>query len=211
MLAFALVWIVSQTPGIQVQLTGVAKNAKGGAVLLVNGAPVYIEHLAEWPAGIVDTQLAASGELVDFAYLPQSTTSENGEVSQGTQAGATQRVLRRAQWKSLAPPPPTGITLRPTQRVGALLAGVTVVLAGVAVGVGLSANVDAKALKTLPDAAREVRMRDKTIATGILAGFAGASLIAAIVLLALPPDKLTVVPAVNATSSGATVGFITWF
>jgi len=211
MLAFALVWIVSQTPGIEVKLTGVAKNAKGGAVLLVNGSPVYVENLAEWPAGIIDTQVEASGELVDFAYLPESSTSENGEISQGTQAGSTQRVLRRAQWRSLAPPPNTGIKLEPTQRAGALLAGVAVVLGGAAVGVGLSANADAKALKTTPDAAREMRMRNKTIATGILAGVAGASLIAAIVLLVIPPEKTNVVPTVTMSSSGATVGFITWF
>lgn len=212
MLSLALTLCLSQQPGLEVRLTGLAKNAKGGAVLLVNGAPVYLEHLAQWPAAALDTQVEASGELVDLALLPEATTAENGEVSQGTTPGTTQRVLRHPQWKTLAPvkPPETGITLRPTQRAGALLAGLAVVLGGAALGVGLSANADARLLKTTPDPARESVRQRKLVATGVLAGAAGASAIAAIILLVLPAPK-GVTPVVSVLPGGGTVGLLAWF
>lgn len=212
MVSLALAVCLSQMPGLEVRLTGVAKDAKSGAVLLVNGAPVYLEHVAQWPAGLLDTQVEVSGELVDVALLPEATTAGNGEVSQGTQPGATQRVLRHPQWKALTPVKPleTGLTLRPTQRVGALLAGLAVVMGGVSLGLGLSANADARLLKTTPDAARAALLQRKTVGTGILAGAAGAAAIAAIILLALPAPK-HVAPVVALQPGGGMVGLAAWF
>lgn len=213
--SLTLALCVAQTPGLEVRLSGVAKNAKGGAVLLVNGAPVYIEHLAEWPAALVDTRVDASGELVDLAYLPEHVTAEPGALSQGTTAGTTQRVLRHAKWAAPPPPPPkpvpSGLSLRPTQRVGVMFAGLTVVLGGTALGLGLSANADARALELADDPAREARMRTKRTFTGVLGGLAGATLIAAIVCLALPPQKAAVAPVISVTPAGAMVGLSAWF
>ena len=81
MVSLVLALCLSQSPGLEVRLTGVAKNAKGGAVLLVNGAPVYLEKLAAWPPEVLDTAVEASGELVDVAVLPEATTSESGELA----------------------------------------------------------------------------------------------------------------------------------
>lgn len=208
MVSLVLALCLSQSPGLEVRLTGVAKNAKGGAVLLVNGAPVYLEKLATWPPEVLDTQVEASGELVDLAVLPEATTSENGEIAQGTAPGTTQRVLRHPQWHSLAPvkPPETGITLRPTQRAGALLAGLAVVLGGVSLGIGLSARADVKA----NDPALQAGLERKYVATGVLAGVAGASAIAALVLLVIPAPK-NVAPVAMVLPGGGMVGVVTWF
>lgn len=55
--------------GKRVRLTGVARNAKGGAVLLVERATVYVDGLAAWPQDAVGKKVSVGGQLVDKKSL----------------------------------------------------------------------------------------------------------------------------------------------
>ncbi|MBE2252792.1 MAG: hypothetical protein IAE78_24890 [Myxococcus sp.] len=81
--------------GKHVRLVGVAQNAKGGAVVLVNGSPVYVAGKSEWPEALRGKRVSLGGRLAKESYLPEATVSPRGEVSQGTSGGA-QTVLRDA-------------------------------------------------------------------------------------------------------------------
>ncbi len=78
-------------------LIGTAKNAKAGAVLLVDGNPIYIEGLAEWPEDILDKQVQATGRLVQEKFIPDPGPDENGAYSQG--AVGPQTVLKESTHK----------------------------------------------------------------------------------------------------------------
>lgn len=77
-------------------LVGTAENAKGGAVLLVDGAPVYVEGLAEWPAALLHAKVKATGVRTRKQLLPEAAVDASGAVSQG--AAGPQDVLERATW-----------------------------------------------------------------------------------------------------------------
>lgn len=83
----------------RVRLVGVAKNAKGGAVLLVEKSPVYVAGLAAWPADALDAQVAVGGQLEQRALLPEATRNAKGEISQGTTGGSTQLVMDAPKWR----------------------------------------------------------------------------------------------------------------
>jgi hypothetical protein len=82
--------------GRPVRLAGVAENAKGGAVLLVNDEPVYVARRDSWPLGLTKQRISLGGRLVRKQYLPEATVNAKGEISQGTAAGSTQHVLENA-------------------------------------------------------------------------------------------------------------------
>lgn len=77
-------------------LVGTAENAKGGAVLLVDGTPVYLEGLAAWPDALVHAKVKATGVRTRKQLLPEATVDASGAVSQG--ASGPQDVLERATW-----------------------------------------------------------------------------------------------------------------
>lgn len=69
--------------GKRVRLAGVAQNAKGGAVLMVEKQPLYLAGVEAWPSAMVGKPAIVGGTVVDRQYLPQATKGPNGEVSQG--------------------------------------------------------------------------------------------------------------------------------
>lgn len=93
---------VSKLIGRHVRLSGLARNAKGGAVLLVGDSPLYLAGMQSWPAEAEGKQVALGGTLVDKQYLPEATRNAKGEVSQG--GAGTQLVLESATWRLLGEP-----------------------------------------------------------------------------------------------------------
>lgn len=83
-------------------LVGTAENAKGGAVLLVDDTPVYIEGLDAWPDALLHAKVKATGVRARKQYLPEATVDATGAVSQG--AAGQQDVLERATWAPAAGP-----------------------------------------------------------------------------------------------------------
>lgn len=88
---------LSHLAGTQVGIEGRAENAKGGAVLLVDGTPVYLENLASWPQNVHGKVVVVTGLLVSKKHLPSPTVSATGEVSQG--AEGDQWVVEGATWR----------------------------------------------------------------------------------------------------------------
>ncbi|MBD3187951.1 hypothetical protein GF325_14030 [Candidatus Bathyarchaeota archaeon] len=82
--------------GQQVRLEGVARDAKGGAVLILDdGTPVYMENLDYWDENTQGQIVIASGTLVRVKYIPDPVVDENGAISQG--AEGLQLVLRQPE------------------------------------------------------------------------------------------------------------------
>jgi hypothetical protein len=69
--------------GKRVRLAGIAQNAKGGAVLMVEKQPLYLAGVEAWPSARVGKPAIVGGTVVDRQYLPQATKGPKGEVSQG--------------------------------------------------------------------------------------------------------------------------------
>lgn len=76
-----------------VRLVGIAANAKGGAVVLVGGEPVYVAKKDGWPEALTGKRVALGGRLVKTASLPEAARGPKGELSQGTSPGSSQLVL----------------------------------------------------------------------------------------------------------------------
>ena len=68
--------------GRRVGLVGTAANAKGGAVVLVQGTPVFVSSMAAWPSGVETKRVALGGKLV-ATVLPAPPVGPRGEVSAG--------------------------------------------------------------------------------------------------------------------------------
>lgn len=80
--------------GKTVRLSGVAENAKGGAVLLVDGTPLYVAGRDAWGDELRGKRVSLGGRLVNERYLPEATVNAKGEISQGVEKGSTDYVLR---------------------------------------------------------------------------------------------------------------------
>lgn len=88
--------------GKRVRLSGLARDAKGGAVLLLDGSPLYLAGLESWPAEVHGKTVAVGGTLVEKQYLPEATRNAKGEISQG--AAGKQLVLEAPTWRLLLEP-----------------------------------------------------------------------------------------------------------
>lgn len=93
---------LSKLVGSRVRLAGTARDAKGGAVLLIKDSPLYLAGLESWPAEATGKQVAVGGTLVNRQYLPEAKKNAKGEWSQG--AAGTQLVLESPTWRLLSPP-----------------------------------------------------------------------------------------------------------
>ncbi len=91
--------------GQHLRLSGVARNAKGGAVLMVGKSPLYLEGLQSWPAEAEGKRVAVGATVIDKQYLPEATRNAKGEWTQG--ATGTQLVLESATWRLLEQPEKT--------------------------------------------------------------------------------------------------------
>jgi len=67
----------------EVILTGMTKDAKGGAVLIINEIPIYIEGLSLWPDKYFGKMIKVRGKLKDKKMIPDPYIEENGAISQG--------------------------------------------------------------------------------------------------------------------------------
>ena len=83
----------------RLRLSGLASDAKGGAVVLIGSVPVYLEGMSAWPPGTAKHRVAVGGTLVRRAQLPAATKNAKGEVAAG--ASGPQWVLTAPTWRPL--------------------------------------------------------------------------------------------------------------
>lgn len=70
--------------GQEVKLKGVAKNAKGCAVLVTdNKEVVYVRDLLEWSDDILNKRITVQGELKESKLILDPQIDEDGAISQG--------------------------------------------------------------------------------------------------------------------------------
>jgi len=70
--------------GQQVVLKGIAKNAKGWAVLInEDNNVIYIKDLLEWSEKLLDTQITIKGHLKKLKLIRDPQIDNNGAISQG--------------------------------------------------------------------------------------------------------------------------------
>ncbi len=81
-----------------VTLRGTARDAKGGAVLLLpTNVPIYIEDLPCWPDEFSGKEVSVTGVLREKKLIPDPYIAPDGAISQG--AVGMQTVLEKATWK----------------------------------------------------------------------------------------------------------------
>lgn len=76
---------------------GVAKDAKGGAVLLDGDGVVYVKGLDAWPRESIDRDQSIEGCLAEEKYLPVATRDPSGIISQGVEGDGVVWVLERGR------------------------------------------------------------------------------------------------------------------
>ena len=78
-------------------LIGIAQNAKGGAVVILqNQEVIYVRNQSSWEDEVVGKQVSIKGIVRLEKYIPDPEVSEDGAISQG--AIGSQYVLDDAQW-----------------------------------------------------------------------------------------------------------------
>jgi hypothetical protein len=77
-------------------VVGRAENGKGGAVVVLESGPVYVEGLAAWDDALVHQRVRVTGVRRTKQLLPEATVDASGAVSQG--ASGPQDVLEGATW-----------------------------------------------------------------------------------------------------------------
>lgn len=86
--------------GKTVRLRGTAQDAKGGAlVVLDGGAPVYVADLASWDAALTGKPVVVAGTLARRDVIPEATTDASGAVSQGD-SGGDEWVVDHPAWSA---------------------------------------------------------------------------------------------------------------
>ena len=76
---------LSKLNGKQVELTGVAENAKGGAILLVDDGPIYLRKLDSWPDNLRGKSVVVKGTLKSMKLIPSPERGPDGAISQGAE------------------------------------------------------------------------------------------------------------------------------
>ena len=67
-----------------VTLLGLAKDAKGGAVIITtDNNVIYIKGLQSWSPDIADSLVSVSGLLKQEKIIPDPITDKNGAISTG--------------------------------------------------------------------------------------------------------------------------------
>lgn len=83
--------------GSRVRLSGIARDGKGGALLLIKDSPYYLDGLARWPSEVEGKLVGVGGKLVDKQYLPEATRDAKGVISQGGEG--SQNVIEAPVWQ----------------------------------------------------------------------------------------------------------------
>lgn len=82
--------------GKNVEITGTAQNAKGGAVVVTEEREVvYVFGLMEWPDEVDGETVKCSGMIVREQFIPEATVVD-GAVSTGGEG--LDLVLKDAKW-----------------------------------------------------------------------------------------------------------------
>jgi hypothetical protein len=76
-------------------IEGTARNAAGGAMVMSDQTPVYIDGLEAWDAGANGKHVSVSGTLRKRG--PDQTVNDKGEYSSGFTS--SRFVLESATWK----------------------------------------------------------------------------------------------------------------
>jgi hypothetical protein len=82
--------------GKQVTITGIARNAKLGAVVFSDGQTIYLKDKSSWESGILNETVRVSGILQKFE-TPRATQN-NGEWSAGVTEGESAYRLENFKW-----------------------------------------------------------------------------------------------------------------
>lgn len=91
----------TQTEPTRTELTGTARDAKGGAVIVLDDERVvYVSELDAWPRGVAGRRVRAEGVLVTAARLPRATRDASGAWSQGVSGdSAGETWLDDVRWR----------------------------------------------------------------------------------------------------------------
>lgn len=79
---------VESAIGQRVVIVGLAREAKLGAVVLVDGAPIYCLGQDRWPEGVEGEQVEVTGTLSRTDRFA-ARVDDDGAISQGTQGEVT--------------------------------------------------------------------------------------------------------------------------
>lgn len=86
--------------GQKVTLSGIANNAKSGAVLnIVDEYVIYIKDFNDWPPELLNKKISVSGFLKLEKFIPDPKISKNGSISSG--ATGNQFVLETIKYKKI--------------------------------------------------------------------------------------------------------------
>ena len=87
---------MKEPPEQKTTITGIARDAKGGAVLIIeNGEPVYIIGMASWQDDILGKEIKMEGIMKEEKLIPDPVIDEDGAISQG--AIGMQRTLHEGK------------------------------------------------------------------------------------------------------------------
>ncbi|MFX0101718.1 MAG: hypothetical protein ACFFCS_19290 [Candidatus Hodarchaeota archaeon] len=76
--------VIKEKIGQRASLIGVARNAKGGAVLVTeNDGPIYIIGLESWPDDTLGKTVRMEGILKEEKLIPDPVVDDDGAISQG--------------------------------------------------------------------------------------------------------------------------------
>jgi hypothetical protein len=84
-------------PAAKTTIRGVARDAKGGAVVVTDGGPVYVIGLEAWPRELAGRKVEVTGRVRPKKHLPDPV-GPGGTVAQG--AWGDQTVIEGATWKT---------------------------------------------------------------------------------------------------------------
>jgi hypothetical protein len=80
-----------------VSLSGIALDAKAGAVVKLSAGTVYIRNLSSWPDNLVGRKVIVKGMLRRKKIMPDPLTNENGLTVQG--AFGQHYILDNPNWR----------------------------------------------------------------------------------------------------------------
>ncbi len=75
---------LDQVIGQEITLTGFAKVAKGGSILITeDNNAIYIKGLESWSLDLINKQVKVRGVLKKEQFIPEATIDEYGGISSG--------------------------------------------------------------------------------------------------------------------------------
>ena len=86
--------------GQEITITGFAKEAKGGSILITpDNKVLYIKGLESWSLDLINKQVKVRGVLKKEQFIPEATIDEYGGISSG--ATGKQYVLEMIEYSKV--------------------------------------------------------------------------------------------------------------